>query len=57
MIDFVISNLATIIISALILTVVVLISANLINSKKKGKAVGCGCGCAGCPSASLCGKQ
>ena len=29
MIDFVISNLATIIISALILTVVVLISANL----------------------------
>lgn len=56
MITFLIENLATILISAVILGVVALIVINLRKNKKNGKAVGCGCGCESCPSSSVCHK-
>lgn len=41
------ANLSTIIISAILLAIVIAISAYLINQKKKGKS-SCGCNCAHC---------
>jgi len=57
MIAFLLDNIATIVISAVLFAVVVLITVNLVKRKKNGKGAGCGCGCEGCPSASLCHKH
>lgn len=57
MIAFFMQNLATILISGVLLAVVILISAHLIRSKRGGKSAGCGCGCGDCPSSSLCHKS
>ncbi|NLK68217.1 MAG: FeoB-associated Cys-rich membrane protein [Clostridiaceae bacterium] len=56
MFNYIIDNLATIIISVILLTVVALIVLNMIKKKKSGKSISCGCACDGCPSASLCHK-
>lgn len=56
MVEFIINNLSTIIISAVILAVVVLIIVNMIKDRKKGKS-SCGCGCANCPSAGMCHRK
>jgi hypothetical protein len=57
MLGFIAQNLATILISAVLLAVVIWISAGLIKKKRSGKSAGCGCGCANCPSASACRKK
>lgn len=57
MIAFIAGNLATILISAVLLAVVICITANMIKKKKSGKSIGCGCGCDSCPSGSVCHKQ
>jgi hypothetical protein len=57
MIAFVIENLATILISAALLAIVIGIVARMVKKKKSGKSVSCSCGCDGCPSASVCHKQ
>jgi len=56
MINFIISNLATIIISAVLVAVAVLIIVKTIKNKKNGKT-SCGCGCSGCPSSEFCHKN
>ncbi len=56
MTTWIVQNLANIIISAVILTVVVWISMNLVKKKKSGKPVACG-SCAGCPSAGMCHQR
>ncbi len=55
MLEFLISNLATIIIGAVILVAVILIILKLRRDRKKGKS-GCGCGCKDCPSSGVCHK-
>lgn len=45
-------NLATILISTVLLAVIIWISVSLIKKKRSGKAVGCGCD--GCQCASAC---
>jgi len=57
MIAFIVENLATIVISAVLLAVVIWITAGLVKKKKSGKSAVCSCGCDGCPSSSLCHKQ
>lgn len=57
MIAFIAENLATILISSVLLAVVVWISINLMRKKKSGKSVGCGCGCDSCPNAMGCHKS
>ena len=57
MLAFIAENLATILISALLLAVVAGIVAGMVKKKKSGKSAVCGCGCAGCPSAGMCHKQ
>lgn len=50
---FLAENLATIIIGAVVLAVVVLITVKMTKDRKKGKN-SCGCGCSGCPSSGMC---
>ena len=57
MVAFLKDNLATIIISAVILASVVLIIFKMRKDKKAGKSCGgCGSGCGNCPSSSMCHK-
>lgn len=57
MFTFLVENLATIIISAVILAVVTLIIIKMRKDKKAGKSCsGCGSGCAGCPHSFPCHK-
>lgn len=53
MLEFLTGNLATILVSIILLAVVGLIIRKLVRDRKKGKST-CGCGCKDCPSASLC---
>jgi len=50
------ANLATIMIGAVLLTVVSLIIISLIRNKKKGKS-SCGCGCRDCPMDGTCHEE
>ena len=56
MFTWIIENLATILISAVLLLVVVLIIRKLVKDKKKGKS-SCGCNCAHCAMSGSCHKQ
>ena len=50
MLNFIVENLSTIIISILILGVVILIIRKMIKDSKQGKSfLGCGMGCENCP--------
>ena len=53
MIAWIISNLATIIISAVLIIVVAVVIAGMARNKRKGKS-SCGCGCAGCAMNGSC---
>ncbi len=53
MLQWIQSNLATIIGAAIVLGIFLAIVFNGIRKRKKGQS-GCGCGCDGCPSANLC---
>ncbi|HPU45080.1 MAG: FeoB-associated Cys-rich membrane protein [Clostridiaceae bacterium] len=54
MFQIIADNIATIVISALLMAAVISIIAGMAKKKAKGESVSCGCGCSGCPSASLC---
>lgn len=56
MFNFLIANLGTIIISAILIAVVFLIIRYLYKNKKKGKSL-CAGGCSGCPMAGKCHPQ
>ena len=56
MLDFFAQNWGTILVSAVLLAVVVLIITKLCRDRKKGKS-SCGCGCENCPSAGMCQKK
>lgn len=53
MLAWLMENMATIIISAVLVLVVAAAVASMVRGKRKGKS-SCGCGCSGCPSGSLC---
>ena len=55
MFTWITENLATILISAGLLLIVVLIIVKLVKDKKKGKS-SCGCNCAHCAMAESCHK-
>lgn len=58
MLNFIISNLATIIISGILLSVVLWIITDMVRKKKSGQSGCSSCGsCGGCPSASICHKE
>lgn len=53
MMDWLVNNLGTIIVTLLLAAVVALIVVNHIRKKKQGKST-CGCGCADCPMKKKC---
>lgn len=57
MFNFIMENLANILISVGLLAVIASIIAKIRRDKKKGNPIGCGCGCKGCPSSSFCHMQ
>lgn len=57
MIDFIKTNISTIIISVIMLCIVTFIIYRMIKAKKAGKSCSCGCGCSGCPQAGSCHKE
>lgn len=56
MINFLTENLATIIISGILILICSAIIAQQIKNKKNGKT-SCGCGCSGCAMSSICHKK
>ena len=56
MLAWITENIGTILISAVLLLVVVLIIRKLIRDRKKGKTA-CGCGCANCAMSGSCHKE
>ncbi len=56
MLIWLMENMATIIISAVLVFVVAAIIVNMIRGKRKGKS-SCGCGCAGCAMNGACHPQ
>lgn len=53
MLTWLMENMATIIISAVLMIVVAVVIAGMVRNRKKGKS-SCGCGCASCPAGSSC---
>lgn len=53
MLTWIMGNMATIIISGVLMIMVMAVIASMIRSKKKGKS-SCGCGCAGCAMNGAC---
>ncbi len=53
MLTWIMENMATIIISAILLLAVAVSIASMVRSKRKGKS-SCGCGCAGCAMNGTC---
>lgn len=53
MLTWIMGNMATIIISAVLLLVVAAVIVSMVRGKRKGRS-SCGCGCAGCPAGSCC---
>ncbi|MGN0534358.1 MAG: FeoB-associated Cys-rich membrane protein [Eubacterium sp.] len=53
MLAWILENISTIIICAVLVIIVSAVIAGLIRNKKKGKS-SCGCGCSGCPMSCSC---
>lgn len=56
MFAWIMENMATIIIGAILVVVVAAIIAGIVREKKKGKS-SCGCGCAGCAMNGTCHRK
>ena len=53
MIDWLIQNIQTIVICAILVSVVALIIAGMVKDKKQGRS-SCGCSCSSCPMSDKC---
>lgn len=53
MLNWIIENIATIIVCAVLIVIVAAIIASMIRNKKQGKSA-CGCGCSSCPMGGSC---
>ena len=56
MIEWIIENLATIVIFTIVLAVITAIIVKLVLDKRQGKS-NCGCGCKNCESRNICHKD
>ncbi|HEY8421965.1 MAG TPA: FeoB-associated Cys-rich membrane protein [Thermoclostridium sp.] len=56
MISYIVNNLGTIVISAILLAIVTAVCVNLIRKRRKSES-SCGCGCSGCSISSICHKE
>lgn len=51
--EFLMNNLGTIVVAAILLIVLALVAKKMISDRKQGKS-SCGCGCGDCPNSALC---
>ena len=56
MLTWIKANLATVIISAVLLVIVAAIIVSIVKDKRRGKS-SCGCKCASCPMSGSCHKK
>ena len=56
MLNFIVSNLATILVGAVVVAILALVVVKLIRDKKSHVS-SCSCGCSGCPSAKQYGHE
>lgn len=56
MLAWIMENLATILISAVLVVIVAAVIAGMVCDKKKGKS-SCGCGCSGCAMNGACHRK
>lgn len=56
MLTWIMENLATILISAVLAVIVAAVIAGMVRDQKKGKS-SCGCGCAGCAMNGACRQK
>ncbi|MEF2919763.1 MAG: FeoB-associated Cys-rich membrane protein [Acutalibacteraceae bacterium] len=56
MLEWLGANMGSIIIGAVVLTILLLIVRYLLKNKKQGKT-SCGCGCSSCPMSGSCHKR
>lgn len=56
MLAWIMENLATILISAVLVVIVAAVLAGMVRDKKKGKS-SCGCGCSGCAMNGACHRK
>lgn len=56
MLAWIMENLATILISAVLVVIVAAVIAGMVRDKKKGKS-SCGCGCSGCAMNGACHRK
>ena len=54
--NLIVENLGTVIVGAVLVSIVTVIVAVMVLNKKKGKS-SCSCGCSGCPLSGKCGKK
>lgn len=54
--QWIISNLGTIIVSIILVAIVSLILYSMLDNKRKGKS-SCGCNCSCCPSGGMCHRN
>lgn len=53
MLEFLMNNLGTIIVAAVVLAILALVTIGMISDRKRGRS-SCGGACGGCPNAGLC---
>lgn len=53
MLTWIMENMATIVVSAILLFAVAAVITSMVKNKRKGKS-SCGCGCAGCAMSGVC---
>lgn len=56
MFTWLMENMATIIVSAVLVAVVAAVIASMVRGKRKGRSA-CGCGCTDCPAGSSCAMK
>lgn len=56
MLTWLINNIATVIVGAVVLLLIASVIVYLVNQKKKGKS-GCGCGCSDCSACPGCSTK
>ncbi len=55
--DWLIQNLGTVIVLAILVLVCFLIIRKIVRDKKSGKSPTCGCGCGGCAMSGICHEK
>lgn len=57
MLEFISANLATILVGAVVLAVVIAVTVSMVKKRGSGGSCSCGCGCGQCAGSAICHPQ